>query len=121
MIFFSNYKEALKTLSRTASATKKVPRDSRKPNGNSSSSVQAKEKIPTEQNFETVSPKGTRILCKLCSSDGHSIGKCETYSTYESKMARILELSLCARCAGSGHNESECYGKKGKLRFQCLI
>ena len=33
-IFFS-YKEALKTLSRTASATKRVYRDSKKPNGNS--------------------------------------------------------------------------------------
>ena len=82
---------------------------------------EAEEKIPTVQNFKTVANKSARILCKLCSSDGHSIGKCETYSTYECKLARILELSLCSRCAGSGHKESECYGKKGKLRFQCLI
>ena len=121
---FSNYKEALKTLSRTASATKKVHRDSKKPNGNSPSAVQVKEakaKIPTVQSFETAANKGAKILCKLCSSDGNSIGKCETYSTYRSKMARILELSLCTRCAGSDHKKSECYGKKGRLKFQCLI
>ena len=105
-------------------ATKRVCRDSKKPNDNSPSAVQVKEaeeKIPTAQNFEIVANKSARILCKLCSSDGHSIGKCETSSNYESKLARILELSLCSRRAGLGHKESECYGKKGKLRFQCLI
>lgn len=59
-------------------------------------------------------------MCKLCSSEGHYFGKCETYPNYEAKLARILELSLCTRCAGSGHNESECYGKKGFLKFPCL-
>ena len=74
--------------------------------------MQAKGKIPTVKHFETVAPKGARILCKLCFSDGHSIGKCETYSTYESKMAKTLELSVSASCAGSGHKESQCYGKE---------
>ena len=114
---FSNYKEALKTLSRTAPINKKLYRDSKKPNGNSTSVVQAneiEEKIPTVQNFDTVTiaNKSAKNCCKLCFSDGHSLGKCETYVTYESKLARIMELSLCTRCAGSGHKESECYGKK---------
>ena len=81
---FANYKETLKTLSRTASVTKKVCRDSKKPNGNSPIAVQVKEarkNVPTVQNFETVANKSARILCMLCSSDGHTIRKCETYST----------------------------------------
>ena len=74
------------------------------------------------QNFKVGAiSKGTKMLCKLCTSEGHAIGKCETYPNYEAKLANILELSLCTRCAGSGHNESECYGKKGKLRFHCLL
>ena len=61
------------------------------------------------------------MLCKLCASEGHTMGKCETYPNYEAKLDKILELSLCTRCAGSGHNESECYGKKDKLKFPCLL
>ena len=57
----------------------------------------------------------------LCTSEGHTMGKCETYPNYEAKLAKILELSLCTRCAVSGHNESERYGIKGKLRFPCLL
>ena len=60
------------------------------------------------QNFEVGAvSKGTKMLCKLCAS-----GKYETYPNYEAKLAKILELSLCSRCAGSGHNKSECYGKE---------
>ena len=74
------------------------------------------------QNFGVgVVTKDTKMLCKLYAWEGHTIGKCETYANYETKLAKILELSLCTRCAGSGHNELECYGKKGKLRFPCLL
>ena len=124
---FLNYKEVLKTLSRTVSG-RKGPRKDSKPFWNNPSLKQKEDKIPTIKNFGVVENatvadkyKGRKISCKLCSSDGHSIGKCETYSSYEARIARIMELSLCTRCAGSGHNESECYGKKGKLRFPCLV
>ena len=66
---FSNYKEALKTLCRTTSVNKKLYRDSKKPNGNSTSVVQAnevEEKIPTVQNFDTVAiaNKSAKNCCK---------------------------------------------------------
>ena len=37
------------------------------------------------------------------------------------KIARLKDLSLCIRCAGSGHNENNCYGKQNKLRFECQL
>ncbi len=109
---------------RTVSGRKNI-KDKKISSGNNNNhrfEIKAKSKLPTIQNFEVGAvSKGTKMLCKLCASEGHTIGKCETYPNYEAKLAKILELSLCTRCAGSGHNESECYGKKGKLRFPCLL
>ena len=119
---FDNYKEALKTLSRTRTVPgKRVYKDSKIPNKQPSALQAVKAKMPTVQNYEIAVNKNAKILCKLCESDGHTIGKCEAFPSYESKIARIMELSLCTRCAGSGHKEFECFGKQGKLRFQCFI
>ena len=30
-------------------------------------------------------------------------------------------MSLCIRCAGSGHDENACYGKQNKLKFECKV
>ena len=114
----------MKTLIRTLSGRKNIKdqKFSSSNNYNHRFEIKAKSKIPTLQNFEVGAvSKGTKMLCKLCASEGHTIGKCETDPNYEAKLAKILELSLCTRCAGSGHNESECYVKKVKLRFLCLL
>ena len=82
-------------------------------NNNRRFEIKAKSKVPRIQNVEVGAvTKDTKMLCKLCASEGHTIRKCETYPNYEAKLAKNFELSLCTRCAGSGHNESERYGKK---------
>ena len=121
---FNSYKEVLKTLIRTVPGRKNI-KDKKISSGNNNNhrfEIKAKSKLPTIQNVEVGAiSKGAKMLCKLCASEGHTMGKYETYPNYEAKLAKLLELSLCTRCAGSGHNESECYGKKGKLRFPCLL
>ena len=125
-LIFDSYKEVLKTLSRTNNANKKV-KEFKKSSFKESAATQSTalqlkdEKIPTVQNFEAVVGKPSKFSCKLCLTDGHSIGSCDSFKTYEAKIARISELSLCPRCAGSGHSEGECYGNKGKMRFPCMV
>ena len=87
----------------------------------SSSVVTLKEKYPTAQNYKIIEQPQKKFKCKLCSADGHSIGRCENYITNEEKVARVQELSLCNRCAGSGHTESECFGNRIGLKYLCLL
>ena len=99
-----------------------------KPNAatiNSSTSTSSKNKDKEEnkstmQNFKSVN-KVNQLMCKLCSAEGHSLGKCNSFNNYADKIARLRELSLCIRCAGSGHDENSCYGKQGKIRFACKV
>ena len=72
----------------------------------------------TLQNFKNIS---TKFACKLCGGQGHSLGQYNNYTSYEEKIVRLSELSLCTRCAGSGHNENNCFGKQSKLRYECRI
>ena len=54
-------------------------------NDNRRFEIKAKSKVPTIQNFEVGAViKGTKMLCKLCASEGHTIGKWETNSKMES-------------------------------------
>ena len=73
------------------------------------------------QNFKSVNTKVNQLTCKLCSAEGHSMGKCNNFNNYEDKISRLKELSLCIRCAGAGHDENSCYGKQSKLRFECKV
>ena len=73
------------------------------------------------QNFKSVNTKVNQLTCKLCSAEEHSMGKCNNFNNYEDKISRLKELSLCIRCAGSGHDENSCYGKQSKLRFECSV
>ena len=118
---FDNYKDVLKSLSRTSTYSQRGGKSNRN-NEEKTLLAQGRSEsaIPTVKNFESVVtwPKNS---CKLCNSSEHTIGKCDNFVGYEAKIARLIELSLCIRCAGSGHSESECYGKKGKLRFQCVF
>ena len=75
----------------------------------------------TFQNYKNTNPKEGNIECKLCGAQGHNMSHCHEYITYENKVARLNQLSLCTRCAGSGHDETQCYGKQGKLKFPCKI
>ncbi|XP_050687354.1 uncharacterized protein LOC126980939 [Eriocheir sinensis] len=67
------------------------------------------------------SPTLTDIFCQYFGSKGHSLGKCSKFPKYEDKVERLRDLSLCTRCAGSGHVESACYGKQNKLKFACQL
>ena len=129
---FSHYNDIIKTLSITNSGVRKrdyKPNKGKFTNSKPKSNSKSNENVSTIQNFNTESTK-TEITksekpwqnktCKLCSSVGHSLGQCKNFPTYEAKTARLLDLSLCTRCAGSGHSESECYGAKGMLRHACM-
>ena len=58
------------------------------------------------QNFKSVNTKVNQLTCKLCSAEGHSMGRCNNFNNYEDRISRLKELSLCIRCAGSGHDEN---------------
>ena len=116
---FDNYNEAIKTLNKTFPNKKtsfnKVNAKTAKTNSNAGP-TKSKEGKSTIQNFKTQN-SGSKFTCKLCSPEGHSLGKCSKFNNYQDKLQRLQDLSLCIRCAGSGHDENECYGKQGKLRF----
>ena len=119
---FGSYGDIIKTLTKTISVKKKVPsKPFTKFVPQSIGLVpKVKENKSTMQNFGTIN-KEQKLKCKVCLAEGHSIGKCTSFSSHNDKVARLRELSLCSRCAGSGHNENQCYGKQNKLRFECKI
>ena len=122
----SQYNEIIKTLTKTSLNKKRsFSKPFSKSNANYNNSPfkykEAKESKSTIQSFSASNFKENKLICKLCSSEGHTLGKCSTFSSYSDKVARLLELSLCIRCAGSGHTEDKCYGKQNKLRFECKI
>ena len=110
-----NYHKVLNTLSRTCSVRPKTNKTFTK---SASRFKESNEKKSTVLNYKTTFSKKK---CKLCSSDEHSLGLCSTFTSYEDKLARLRELTLCTRCAGSGHTENNCFGKQGKLRYECRI
>ena len=113
----AHYNEVIKTLLKTSSVKKKIVKPFVKASvGNA---LKFKETKSTMQNFGAVNTKFEKLRCKLCSAEGHSIGKCPSFVHYTDRLARLKELSLCTRCAGTGHNEEKCYGKQNKLRFEC--
>ncbi|XP_068243599.1 uncharacterized protein [Palaemon carinicauda] len=118
----SNYNEIIKTLSKTVSNRKKTfNKTTSKPS--LSSSFKPKENkvgVSTILNYKFAN-KVTKLTCKLCAAEGHTLGKCVNFNHYNDKVARLRKLSLCTRCAGSGHEDNECYGKQKKLRFECLL
>ena len=123
---FAHYNEVIKTLSKTTSVKKKIfVKPSSKPNEGYSSSFfrhkNSKEGKSTVENFKSVNIKVNKLICKLCSAEGHTLGKCSNFTNYNDKLARLKDLSLCTRCAGTGHDENSCYGKQNKLRFECLL
>ncbi|XP_068229592.1 uncharacterized protein [Palaemon carinicauda] len=118
----SNYNEIIKTLSKTVSNRKKTfTKTSSKPSPSSSFKLKEnKVGVSTIQNSKFTN-KVTKSICKLCAAEGLTLGKCVNFDHYNDKVARLRELSLCTRCAGSGHKDNECYGKQNKLRFECLL
>ena len=123
---FDNYHKVLAILSRTSSVRPKQPvnkptnhkSNNVKPNVSKTNYQESKVNKGTFQNFKATNKKSA---CKLCTSDSHTLGQCDEFTTYDSKVARLKEMALCIRCAGSGHDEGKCYGKQGKLRFPCKI
>ena len=116
-----NYHRVITTLSKTSSVRPKTfGKASYKPHHTDFKPSKTFREIEgfkgTLQNFKNTSSKFT---CKLCGGHGHSLGQCNNFTNYEAKIARLNELSLCTRCAGSGHNEHNCFGKQGKLRYEC--
>ena len=133
---FANYNEVIKTLSKICSVKRKTfNKTFTKPstgfsntlfkyNNNKESDDTTKYRSTgkgnsTIQNFKSVNTNMKKFTCKVCSASDHSLGKCVNFSKYGDKIARLKDLSLCIRCAGSGHNENNCYGKQNKLRFEC--
>ena len=135
---FDNYNDVIKILLKTGPAKKSFSKPMNKSNVNDRQSskamvssnkppyklnaekgpsVRPKEK-PTMQNFSSIN-KSDYYKCKLCSTGGHSIGGCPTFTSCNARIDRLKELGLCFRCAGSGHTEVQCYGKQNKLRFEC--
>ena len=124
---FDNYHEVLTILSKTRSVRPKHT-DSKPAPNKFSSSVKPKfakpsfqEITPSKGTFQNFHASTKNSSCKLCGSDSHTLGQCTEFTTYDSKVARLKELTLCIRCAGSGHNEERCFGAKGKLRFPCKL
>ena len=121
---FDNYHTVLARLSKVTSVKHKQPIKS---NFQRYNEVKPKEKVKSEPeqfknkgvftNFKT----NQRKSCKLCGSGDHTLGQCDEFVSYQSKVNRLQELTLCTRCAGSGHDENQCFGKQGKLRFPCKI
>lgn len=59
------------------------------------------------------------LECKLCDSEGHTLGRCHTFNNYNDKVERFIKLSLCTSCVVSGQDENACYGKQYKFIFKC--
>ena len=121
---FDNYKEVIKTLNITSPVIKKVLNpikesvlQSVKPKKNIEVNKDKKGVVKT---FKVANKTKGNLTCKLCNSKEHTLGKCTSFTGYQSKINRLKELSLCTRCAGSGHKEAECYGTQNKLRFECF-
>ena len=123
---FENYHSVLAILTKTCSARPKDPIN--KPTFNKFNGARPKvqkpnyrETVPQKsalQNFKVINKNSS---CKLCGSNTHTLGQCDSFTSYLSKVDRLRELTMCIRCAGSGHDENKCYGKQGKLRFPCKI
>ncbi len=77
-----------------------------------------KSNIPSVKNFKT---DNRQVYCKLCLTDSHSMGSCTQFPNYKSKIARLIELGLCEKCAGPNHKTEQCYGQQNKLRFACKL
>ena len=121
---FDNYHKVLTTLSKTSVR----PKTFSKPNtisktysANSNFPTKFKESKVSKSTVQNYKSTFSKMKCKLCGSVEHSLGLCSTFTNYANKVARLRELSLCTRCAGSGHNEDNCYGKQGKLRYECRV
>ena len=118
------YTDVLQTLYLTSSVKKKpFVKPSGKQN-NSPGKLEPKGKSPKEdkralQNYKVVNVD-RNVKCKLCNSKEHTLGKCPSFTTFKARIDRANELSLCTRCAGSGHKEASCYGAQNKLRFECF-
>ena len=122
----AHYNEVIKTLIKTTSVKKKIfVKPSNKSNAGFSNAAfrfkNSKEGKSTVENFKSVNFKVNKLICKLCSAEGHTLGKCSNFVNYSDKIARLKDLSLCTRCAGTGHDENSCYGKQNKLRFECIL
>ena len=118
----NRYNDVIKTLAKTTSIKRKmVSKSFSKQSANLNSVAKAEESKSTMQSFGAVCTKLEKLRCKLCSAEGHSIGRCPNFLHYADRIARLKELSLCTRCAGSGHDEDKCYGKQNKMRFECRI
>ncbi len=75
----------------------------------------------TFQNYKNTNSKEVSLECKLCGSHSHNMSHCQKFKTYDSRVARLKDLTLCIRCAGPGHEENQCYGSQGKLRYPCKL
>ena len=75
----------------------------------------------TFQNYKSTNTKEVNLECKLCGSHSHNMSHCHEFKTYDSKVARLNHLSMSIRCAGSGHEEHQCCGKQGKLKYPCKL
>ena len=108
----ANYNEVIKTLVKTTTVKKKVVKPFVKPSGSgsgaSNSFSKPREVKGTMQSYNAVNNKVVKLSCKLCSAEGHSLGRCPSFVNLNDRLARLRELSLCIRCAGTGHSEENC-------------
>ena len=84
----------IKTLVKTTSVKKKFMKPFAKPSGSggSRSFSKPKEIKGTMQSFNAVNNKIIKLDCKLCSTEGHSLGKCPSFVNYNDRLARLKEL-----------------------------
>ena len=123
---FENYHTVLAILSQTKSVKPKQPIIKSNPPKYYGAKpkvekLKFKETTPQKSTLQNFKVTNKKLSCKLCGCDKHSLGQCQDFKSYQSKVDRLRELTLCIRCGGSGHDENKCYGKQGKLRFPCKV
>ena len=87
-----------------------------------------KKKIPRQRvkNVSALENFTTRAdsipsCCKLCKKEGHSMSRCSTYASSQTRQARCRELNLCTLCTSTRHKTKECLGKRNRLPFKCSL
>ena len=119
---FDNYNENIKTLiknNRKNNLTPKgiMPIQARKKNNNPKAESK---NVSALENFTT---RTDSILsyCKLCKKEAHSMSRCSTYASTQTRQARCRELNLCTLCTSTRHKTKDCLGKRNRLPFKCSL
>ena len=60
-------------------------------------------------------------VCKFCSVEGHGMTHCPTYTGFDERVNRCVELHLCSYCASAKHSAEECSAQNQPLSYKCVF